>query len=240
MHRPGHLLLLREPSGHIRRVRRHRLHEGEGTQARTSKIAPLMDTASGIPHGIIGFAIGFFVVAMALRNEVPVEALVNWIEELPPAWQVATTMLATAGLVNTINDLPAAALVGHLLAQSDSPLVTQSALASLNVSCYLLPTGAHAGIIFFHLMRQQELRHGTIVPRPLNLLWYGGIHFIAVSAALCAVMPGYHEALSVLTDGQSLEFIAQPGALSSLSLSVGVSTAVALFLALGLRRLSRE
>ena len=192
--------------------------KASGLRLGRPRVAPFMDTVSGIPYGIIGFAIGFLVVALAIRNEVPVEALVNWIEELPSAWQMATTMLATAGLVNMINDLPAAALVGHLLAQSDSPLVTQSALAALNVSCYMLPTGALAGIIFFHIMRQQKLRHGMIVPRPVDLLWYGDIHFIAVCAALCAVMPGHHMAFSALATGQHFKLMAQPGALFALGL----------------------
>lgn len=159
------------------------------------------DTISGLPYGIIGFALSFFIVAQAITGEVPSHQLINWIEDLPPFLQAGTTMLMTAVLVNSINDLPSAATVSPILAQAGNQLITQSAISALNIGCYLTPIGALAGIIFFHMAKEDTLQHLEQAPGPMTLMKLGTVHFTAATLATCAIIPGYNTAVSLMQQG---------------------------------------
>ena len=163
--------------------------------------SPVAEIVARIPYGIIGFAVSFFMVAFALIDAIPKEAIIKWLNTLPMALQIAVTMIATAGLVNSINDLPTAATVSILLTQADNRLFTQAALTALNAGCYLTPIGALAGIIFFHMLRQESARYATPVPKPMDLMKYGAINFIVVTLMMCFIIPGYNSAWSLLVDG---------------------------------------
>ena len=105
-----------------------------------------------------------------------------------------------------MNDLPTAALsVGVLesvpLEGMAGSLALQAVLMAVNVGCYLTPAGSLAGIVFFYLVRRDALHYEMIVPRPLDLLWYGGLYFMFCIVMLCAVLPGAHVICSLFING---------------------------------------
>ena len=173
----------------------------EGMYFSSPSPSQLQETAADIPYGIIGFAISFFLVAFALADEISAESLVLWIESLPPYLHTSLTMLLTAALVNSINDLPSAATISVLLKHANDPLTVQAALSALNIGCYLTPIGALAGIMFFHIIRQHTeddpSNSRTGIPTPLDLVRWGGIHFAAVTLITSALMPAYHTAVNL-------------------------------------------
>jgi arsenical pump membrane protein len=98
-------------------------------------------------------------------------------------------------LVNLVNDLPASALLGGLLAGAPpvsgpgGTVMVQSVVVSLNLGCYLTPVGALAGLMWFHILRRDGARYGLLVPRPLDLLWYGSLHFLVCGGLMWALLP---------------------------------------------------
>ena len=164
------------------------------------------DALSGLPWSIIGFAMSFFCVAAALVERLELDPLIESVLALPPVGELLVFMGLTALSVNSINDLPTAALaVGVLgsvpLEGMAGVLALQAVLVALNIGCYLTPVGALAGVVCFHIVRRDASRYGTLVPRPLDLLWYGGLHFMSCTVMLCAVLPGAHVVSSLATSG---------------------------------------
>jgi arsenical pump membrane protein len=75
------------------------------------------------------------------------------------------TILVTVGIVNSINDLPAAALLSDILKHLDAQggfneylrfVVMQSIMVGLNIGCYVTPVGALAGLMWFNIIRREE------------------------------------------------------------------------------------
>ena len=193
------------------------------------------DALCSLPWGIVGFALSFFLLAEAMASHFPVGMLV-WLAGLPPAWQILASLGGTAALVNGLNDLPASALLGHVLADQTAlsgwreTLLLQSVLVGLNVGCYLTPVGALAGLMWFHMLRRDGMRFGMIVPRLRDLAWFGGLHFFVTAAMLCGLLPAVHTLTALWLTGQpplDLTPVAVRGALS-----VGAVTLVALIGAL--------
>ena len=154
---------------------------GTGMNRSRPEVREIRDTVSDLPYGIIGFALSFFIVAQAIAGEIPSAQLIGWLSSIPPYLQAGSTMLLTAALVNSINDLPSAAIVSPILAQTRNGLITQSALSALNIGCYLTPIGALAGIIFFHMIREDARGNREDTPGPATLMKLGGIHFTAAT-----------------------------------------------------------
>ena len=203
-------------------------------------LRPVTDVIAGIPYGIIGFAISFFMVAFALVEAIPTEAIIRWLNTLPMAFQIAVTMLATAGLVNSINDLPAAATVSILLEQADNPLFIQSSLTALNIGCYLTPIGALAGIIFFHMLRQGSARYAMQVPKAVDLMKYGAVNFVSVTIMMCLILPGYNSARSLVIDGALPVGVNPTPAVVYIAVAICVFVAVVIALIVILRVTFRE
>lgn len=196
-------------------------HHGDVTTHR----ADAVDSICSLPWSIVGFATSYFAVAQALLAKLPHTPL-DWLQDLNPVWQLLAILGSTALMVNSINDLPAAAITGELVANVQlsgwhKRMAIQALLISLNIGCYLTPAGALAGIMWFHMLRRDGSRYGMTVPKPTDLLWYGGLNFIVASTLLCALLPGAHIAWAIITTGNT------PPGVGSTSAIVAVATAAA-------------
>ena len=162
-------------------------------ECENDRAAPLKQCLGSLPYQILFFAIAFFAVSEALSEHLPSEKILGFVTERGLWWNSLLSMLGTGLLVNTINDLPAAAMTGKVLEEAsalgalDSRVMTQSVLAALNIDCYVTPIGALAGIIWFHIMRSDG---GDVeTPTKLGMLTYGLLHFTFVVAALSILIP---------------------------------------------------
>ena len=79
---------------------------------------------------------------------------------------------------------------------------TDEIIVQSSLGCYLTPIGALAGIMWFHMVRRDGTRYGMLVPRPVNLFWHGGLHFVICTVALCATLPGSHILWALITTGE--------------------------------------
>ena len=79
---------------------------------------------------------------------------------------------------------------------------TNEIIVQSSLGCYLIPIGALAGIIWFHMVRRDGTRYGMLVPRPVNLFWHGGLHFVICTVALCATLPGSHILWALIITGE--------------------------------------
>jgi arsenical pump membrane protein len=123
-----------------------------------------------LPVGIVFFGLTYFVIADAIADTPFVEddvhefVLDHGSSHTPlPSWGA---ILGSGVLVNTMNDLPASALSGDVLANAedgfetpfDRMLVAQGLLVGLNIATYVTPVGALAGIIWFDILRKDRER----------------------------------------------------------------------------------
>lgn len=166
-----------------------------------------------LPFGIVFFGLTYFVLADAIadtrfvREEVDDFVTENASDHTPiPSWGA---MLASGGLVNTMNDLPASALTGAVLERAefetpfDRALVVQGSAAGLNIATYVTPVGALAGIIWFDILRKERQRRSAMVlatgrqpfdvvmPQRRDLVIYGSVMFLATTAVLGATNFGF-------------------------------------------------
>lgn len=166
-----------------------------------------------LPFGIVFFGLTYFVLADAMadtrfvREDVDEFVTDHASSHTPvPSWG---SMLASGGLVNTMNDLPASALTGTVLERVefetpfDRALVVQGALAGLNIATYVTPVGALAGIIWFDILRKEkqwrQLSAATsgraafhvVTPNRRDLVVYGTAMFLATTAVLGATNFGF-------------------------------------------------
>ena len=155
----------------------------------------LWDCVGSLPYSIVPFAIVFFAIAESLAATLPFDTIFGWLAGLPLSASAMATMGGVAGLVNTVNDLPASAIIGAgiQLLPDGSPLertiFLQSTLAALNIACYITPIGALAGIIWFHIMSRETAGTGIRTPSRLGMLIYGSVHFAFTAAALAVLIP---------------------------------------------------
>ncbi len=73
----------------------------------------VMDRLASLPYSIIAFALVFFAIADVLAREVSLSAILEGIIRLPVFFNAVVSMFGTAALVNTVNDLPASAIIGE-------------------------------------------------------------------------------------------------------------------------------
>ena len=163
------------------------------------------DCLSSLPFSIIPFALVFFAIADTLISEISFSTISNWLMGLPVVGNSFFSMLGTAALVNTFNDLPASAIVGEglrSLGDTDSlshTIFLQSILVSLNIACYLTPIGALAGIIWFHIMRTETSGSDMQVPTRFGMTVYGALHFVATASTLAVLIPSMNILFNWLT-----------------------------------------
>ena len=166
-----------------------------------------------LPFGIVFFGLTYFVLADAIadtrfvREDVDEYVTDHASSHTPvPSWGA---MLASGGLVNTMNDLPASALSGTVLERVefetpfDRALVVQGALVGLNIATYVTPVGALAGIIWFDILRKERQRQRltaatsaraafeVVTPNRRDLVVYGSTMFLATTAVLGATNFGF-------------------------------------------------
>jgi Na+/H+ antiporter NhaD/arsenite permease-like protein len=141
-----------------------------------------------LPVGIVFFGMTYFFIADAIANEPFVQ---NEVEDFVADHGSSHSPVASWGsilgagaLVNSMNDLPASALSGEVLAgveedgraardegatsgdasregfetPFDRILVAQGLLVGLNIGTYVTPVGALAGIIWFDILRKERQR----------------------------------------------------------------------------------
>ena len=100
---------------------------------------------------------------------------------------------------------------------------TNEIIVQISLGCYLTPIGALAGIMWFHMVRRDGTRYGMLVPRPVNLFWHGGLHFVICTVALCATLPGSHILWALITTGEKPAKVSvQVGFVAGLVLVVGL------------------
>ncbi|HEY8544310.1 MAG TPA: SLC13 family permease, partial [Acidimicrobiales bacterium] len=209
-----------------RSARRRDERTGARFYARTLKV---------LPFGIVFFGITYFALADAIadtefvREDVDEYVTDHASSHTPVAsWG---SMLASGGLVNTMNDLPASALAGTVLERVefatpfDRAVVVQGALAGLNIATYVTPVGALAGIIWFDILRRErQQRHAAaeatagrgafdvVIPTRRDLVVYGTITFLATTLVLGATNFGFVALADALLSqpGHSSDFAAAP------------------------------
>jgi arsenical pump membrane protein len=196
-------------------------------------------TFKALPVGIVFFGLTYFVVADAVAdapfvtNEVDSFVTEHASSHTPVAsWG---SILASGALVNTMNDLPASALVGNVLPRVDfetpfdQALVVQGALVGVNIATYVTPVGALAGIIWFDMLRKERERNRASrasapgsrqrvpvdveMPRRQDLVVYGTATFLAMAAVLGATNFGIVAVGDVLLGPSSggTDFSSGPG-----------------------------
>jgi len=187
-----------------------------------------------LPFGIVFFGLTYFALADAIadtrfvREDVDEYVTDHASSHTPVAsWG---SMLASGGLVNTMNDLPASALAGTVLERVefetpfDRAVVVQGTLAGLNIATYVTPVGALAGIIWFDILRRERQNRlaasaGTgraafdvVTPTRRDLVVYGTVTFLATTAVLGATNFGFVALADALLSepGHSSAFAAAP------------------------------
>ena len=203
---------------------------------KTSGETPLQQCLGGLPYQIFFFAFAFFAISDALVESLPLERILAFTTERGLWWNSMSSMIGTGMLVNTINDLPAAAVTGKILAQAsvlgsvDSDVLTESVLVALNIGCYVTPVGALAGIIWFHIMRSDGGDLKT--PTKPGMVVYGLLHFTAVTAVLSILIPFTNLGIRWLSSAHS---VLDPQAETTLWLGAGTLLIVLLFAYTNLR-----
>ena len=98
---------------------------------------------------------------------------------------------STAALVNTVNDLAAAAITAELLAEvlrndgGQGSTVAQCVLIALNTGAYITPVGALAGVIWMHAMSTESEME---TPSKAETTGFALVHFGLTSIVLAAVV----------------------------------------------------
>jgi arsenical pump membrane protein len=161
-----------------------------------------------LPVGIVFFGLSYFVIADAIADTPFVRDRVSaFVSDAEPAQSPVrswTSILTSGVLVNTMNDLPAAALVGKALARVDDDFATpvdrmvvvQGLVVGLNIAAYVTPVGALAGIIWFDVVRKDRERRRitppageeqpfvVVMPTRRDLIVYGGVMFLVMTVLL--------------------------------------------------------
>lgn len=169
--------------------------QGGNSATATERRLAVGDCIASLPYSIVPFALVFFAIAETLAGIIPLYAIFDWILGLPLFVNSVVAMGGTAALVNTVNDLPAAAIIGEGLTRLDDngdmarTIFVQSTLASLNIACYITPIGALAGIIWFHIMAQDTAGAGVRTPTRIGMLTYGVCHFVLTAVVLALLIP---------------------------------------------------
>ena len=183
---------------------------------------------SSLPLSIVPFALVFFAIADAVVADISFGAIFDWLAGLPAVGTSFLSMLGTAALVNTVNDLPASAIVGEglrSLGEGGSVLHTitlQSTMVSLNIACYLTPIGALAGIIWFHIMRTETSGTHIEVPTRFGMTAYGILHFLATASTLAVLIPSMNILLNWLTGQGQRNLTEIPSSEITIMMSAGV------------------
>ena len=155
----------------------------------------VQDCITSLPYSIVPFALVFFAIAETLASVMPLSAIYDWLINIPVPFSSMVAMGGTAALVNTVNDLPASAIMGEVIKSSAGneslarTVFMQSTLASLNIACYITPIGALAGIIWFHIMQQETAGNDVRTPTRVGMVIYGTSHFVLTAAFLAILIP---------------------------------------------------
>lgn len=179
--------------------------EGTHLVAADSKFS-MKEALRDLPLQIVFFAFSFFAIAESLSQEISLDVILKFATDGGLWWSSFKSMVGTATLVNVVNDLPAAALVGEVAARSSAldsisyNVFMQSILAALNIACYITPIGALAGIIWFHIMRDEGGQIET--PTRPGLCLYGVSHFMLVSVSLSILIPFFNLAVRIMSPGE--------------------------------------
>jgi arsenical pump membrane protein len=162
----------------------------------STKTAIVEITASfkRIPYGIFFFSMFYFsLVAELIKTRFITNEVVPFLTSLlnfpPPIVSVFGT-IGTSMVVNTLNDLPSAAIIAEILQRIHSTQTTsqlafmQSILIGLNLGTCLTPVGALAGMIWLNIIRTEQKRYhlkNMIIPTRIDLVCYSLIQFIPVA-----------------------------------------------------------
>lgn len=180
----------------------HKRNQGEDSKFSTE------DALRALPLQIVFFAFSFFAITESLSQEISLDVVLKFATDGGLWWSSFKSMIGTATLVNVVNDLPASALIGEVAVRaSDMDSVSynvfmQSVLAALNIACYITPIGALAGIIWFHILRDEGGQIET--PTRPGLCLYGFSHFILVSISLSILIPFFNLAIRIMSPGSSV------------------------------------
>lgn len=196
----------------------------------------VVDCVGSLPYSIVLFAMVFFAIAESLAATLPFDAIFVWLDSLPLSASVLTTMGGVAGLVNTVNDLPASAIIGEgiqLLPDGNAlerTIFLQSTLAALNIACYITPIGALAGIIWFHIMDRETAGTGIRTPSRLGMLVYGSVHFAMTAAVLAVLIPMMNIVFHWMVDHGDENF----RDLSGVEVTITVASGIVILVGVGL------
>ena len=163
---------------------------------------PVTAPLTRLPYGIVFFGLTFFTFAEAFsRTPFMATQLVPLLEGAvsnQPSLVSLGGVIASGGLVNLFNDLPAAALIAQVLGQvqfestATKLVLAQASLVGVNIGTYVTQVGALAGLLWFNqirierrqLRKMNPARESTMqFPTRLDLLRYGGLHFAAATMA---------------------------------------------------------
>jgi Na+/H+ antiporter NhaD/arsenite permease-like protein len=196
-----------------RHARRHRESTGRRFAGHVYRVLPL---------GIVFFGLTYFFIADAIARQPFVQDDVEgFVADHGSSHTPVASWTAIAGagvLVNTMNDLPASALTGEVLAGVDKAgestgrgfetpfdriVVAQGLLVGLNIGTYVTPVGALAGIIWFDVLRRERRRRldmavergvpplDVVLPGRRDLVVYGTAMFLSMALVLGATNFGF-------------------------------------------------
>ena len=142
---------------------------------------------------------------------------------------------------DSFNDLPASALVNEALPkinfQNDLAcnVSTQASLVGVNISTYVTPVGALAGLLWFNVIQREVNRLRRTrgaelvieVPDRGDLVRFGTFTFAAVGLALGAVIYGLNGALAYVITGLDTPIVMYDTPARAILAMIGVGVAVA-------------
>ena len=202
----------------------------------------VVDYLCDLPYQIVFFALSFFAVAETLSAHINFEEITRFFSH-NTIWESSLfALMGTGTLVNLVNDLPAAAIAGHLadsfplLEETDGNVILQSMLAALNMGCYVTAVGSLAGIMWFHILKKgtSESKEDLYIPSRWGMVKYGLLHFIIVAALLSVLIPFFEVSIQWLFNpGLSISEqyigILIPGGIVAVSLFLSVYFALRLY-----------
>ncbi|MBK9296110.1 MAG: hypothetical protein IPN02_04410 [Candidatus Microthrix sp.] len=216
--------------------------ESSSSAAPKRKVSSLLLT---MPAGIFFFGMAFFVLADAFSSlSVFSNEIVPWLNARLANGDPLSPFIGIGGtgaLVNLFNDLPASALVNEALPkinfQNDLArnVSKQASLVGVNISTYVTPVGALAGLLWFNVIQREVNRLRRTrgaelvieVPDRGDLVRFGTFTFAAVGLALGAVIYGLNGALAYVITGLDTPIVMYDTPARAILAMIGVGVAVA-------------
>lgn len=147
-----------------------------------SKLTIIKTTLLRAPWSLIPFVLSMFVIVLALNEQGITHQIQSFLQELPEIYSYGITGTIIA---NLINNIPMSVLFSTLLKGASSRAIYASIIAS-NISAFITPLGALAGIMWMRLLKTYEIsysfksfmKYGLLIGIPTLLLSLGILYIL--------------------------------------------------------------